>query len=79
MAVIDKKLYLLTMPKAMSRTNALPLDASSVWYAYADMEAYAKSNPTAYVGQVLSLVDEANNSATAYVIVDTCLVRMRRS
>lgn len=71
MAVIDKKLYLLTMPKAMSRTNALPLDASSVWYAYADMEAYAKNNPTAYVGQVLSLVDEANNSATAYVIVDT--------
>lgn len=48
----------MSMPKAMSRGYAIPLDASSVWYSYDEMANYAKNSPIAYVGQILSLVTE---------------------
>ena len=58
MALIEKNQYTMSMPKAMSRGYAIPLDASSVWYSYDEMANYAKNNPIAYVGQILSLVTE---------------------
>lgn len=71
MALIDKKLYTMSMPKAMSRGYAIPLDASSVWYNYDEMVAYAKNNGVAYIGQILSLIDESNdNKVAAYIITD---------
>lgn len=70
MAVLDKNIVSMSMPKAMSRGNPIALDASAVWYTYADLENYAKTSPVAYVGQILSLVDEEQQTATAYIITD---------
>lgn len=50
MAVLDKNIVSMSMPKAMSRGNPIALDASAVWYAYTDLENYAKTSPVAYVG-----------------------------
>lgn len=70
MAVLDKNVISMSMPKAMSRGNPIALDASAVWYTYAELENYAKTSPVAYVGQILSLVDEEQQTATAYIITD---------
>lgn len=71
MAFIDKNIAAMSMPKALRRGNAIPLDASAVWYTREEMEAYAATNPVAYVGQILSLVDaEDNNKVTAFIITD---------
>lgn len=67
MATIRKSVASAAIPRAVRRSNAFPLDASAVWYSYGEMADYAASNPTAYVGQILSLVDE-KGEATAYVI-----------
>ena len=72
MAVIDKNILSMAMPKAMKRGNPIPLDASAVWYSLSELKNYAATNPVAYVGQILSLVDADNNNAvTAYIIIDT--------
>ena len=72
MAVIDKNILSMAMPKAMKRGNPIPLDASAVWYSLSELKNYAATNPVAYVGQILSLVDAENdNAVTAYIIVDT--------
>ena len=72
MAVIDKNILSMAMPKAMKRGNPIPLDASAVWYSLSELQNYAATNPVAYVGQILSLVDADNNNAvTAYIITDT--------
>ena len=71
MAVINKIFVSMSMPKAINRGSAIPLDASSVYFTYDEMAAYAASNPIAYVGQILSLVDSENsNQVTAYIITD---------
>ena len=71
MAFIDKNIAAMSMPKALRRGNAIPLDASAVWYTREEMETYAATNPVAYVGQILSLVDaEDNNKVTAFIITD---------
>lgn len=67
MATIRKYVASTTIPKAVRRSYAFPLDASAVWYSYSEMANYAANNPTAYVGQIVSLVDEQGN-ATAYII-----------
>lgn len=67
MATIRKNVASTTIPRAVRRSNAFPLDASAVWYSYGEMANYAASNPTAYVGQILSLIDE-KGEATAYII-----------
>lgn len=67
MATIRKNVASTTIPRAVRRSNAFPLDASAVWYSYGEMANYAASNPTAYVGQILSFIDEKGN-ATAYII-----------
>lgn len=71
MAIINKKGTYLVMPQSFKRNNAIPLDLTSVWYDYSSMEAYAQSNVTAYVGQILTLVEEENNTASLYVIKDS--------
>ena len=71
MAFIDKNIAAMSMPKALRRGNAIPLDASAVWYTREEMENYAATSPVAYVGQILSLVDADNsNAVTAYVIAN---------
>lgn len=49
---IDSK-NLLVWVKAMSRGQALPLDASEVYSTYAEAENYASTSPIAYPGQTI--------------------------
>ena len=71
MAVIKKDGNFMGLPMNVARGNPIPLDKSEIWYSYAEMEAYAKTDPVAYVGQILGLVDEVNDVATAYIILNT--------
>lgn len=64
----------MSMPKAMNRSNASPLDASAVWTSLEELRQYAATSPVAYVGQILSLVayeDEQITDVKAYIIKDT--------
>ena len=71
MATIDKLYKSMGLPMNIKRGNPWPLDASSLWYSYDEMKAYAEDAAgVSYVGQVLALVDEEKNIATAYIIAD---------
>ena len=70
MAVIKKDGGYMALPINVKRGNPIPLDASSIWYSLTDMQAYAKTDATAYVGQILTLVDEANATAKGYIILN---------
>ena len=71
MAKIDKLYKSMGLPMNIKRGNPWPLDVSSLWYSYDEMKAYAEDAAgVAYVGQILALVDETNNSAEAYIIAD---------
>ena len=56
----------MEFPLAMKRQGAFALDPSTVWPTLADAQNYAKTNPTAYVGQMLSVV--VDGVATSYTI-----------
>lgn len=56
----------MEFPLAMQRQDAFALDPTSVWPSLAEAQNYAKTNPTSYIGQVLSVV--ADGTATAYTI-----------
>lgn len=71
MAFIKEMTAPASMPKALKRTNALPLDSSAVWYSLDELETYAKEGATAYVGQIVSLVDQEANTSVAYMIANT--------
>ena len=58
----------LGFPLNFRRGNPNPLDNSSVWASLADAQNYAQTSPVAYVGQVLTVVDAENNTATVYSI-----------
>lgn len=63
MAIESKNL--LVWVKAMSRAQALPLDASSVWSAYEGENSalnYARNNLTAYHGQIVTVAPEGEES-----------------
>ena len=61
----------MALPSSIKRGNPAPLDVSEIWFSYEEMAAYAATNATAYVGQQMALVDEENNTATAYIILNT--------
>lgn len=71
MAVIKKDGNFMGLPMNVARGNPIPLDKSEIWYSYEAMELYAQTDPVAYVGQILGLVDEAAGTATAYIILNT--------
>jgi predicted nucleic acid-binding Zn-ribbon protein len=72
MAVIKTNGGYNALPISYKRGNPIPLDKSAVWYDYDAMVAYATTDPTAYVGQILSLVDTTEeNAAKVYVILNT--------
>lgn len=70
MAVIKKDGNIMALPLSISRGNPIALDATQVWYEKTQMEAYAKTDPTAYPGQYLTFVDEENKTVEAYVIAN---------
>ncbi len=71
MAVIKKDGNIMNLPMSIERNNPIPLDSSAIWYSFVEMSTYAESSPRAYVGQILGLVDEQSNTATAYIITST--------
>lgn len=71
MAIIKKDGNFMGLPMNIARGNPIPLDKSEIWYSYEAMLDYAATDPVAYVGQILGLVDEANGSAKAYIILNT--------
>ena len=71
MAHINKNVSTMAMPSGMNRMGQFPLDMSSVYYDRASLEAYATSGAIAYVGQIVSLVDETNKKVTVYSIQNT--------
>ncbi len=70
MATIKKNYTPSSLPVAFSRGEPIPIDKSLVWYSFEELKTYAESGATAYVGQVLSFVDEESGTATVYVIAD---------
>lgn len=71
MAVIKKDGGYMGLPISIARGNPIPLDNSEIWYNFDEMVEYAKSNPIAYVGQILGFVDESKGTAKAYIILNT--------
>lgn len=48
---------------AIARTNPLPLDANEIFKSVADMEAYIRSNPLSYPGQIVVVLGETETAA----------------
>lgn len=66
MAVIKNDAAYMGFPLSIKRGNPAPVDTTAVWYNKTELEAYAKSGATAYVGQILTLV--ADNKCEAFMI-----------
>lgn len=66
MAKIMNDAAYMGFPLSIKRGNPAPVDTTAVWYSKSDLETYAASGATAYVGQVLTLV--ADNKCEAYMI-----------
>ena len=60
----------LGFPLNFRRGNPNPLDNSSVWASLEAAQNYAQTDPVAYVGQILTVVDNAGGVATVYAIQD---------
>lgn len=56
----------MALPINIKRGNPIPLDTTAVWYNRSELETYAATGATAYVGQVLTLV--ADNKCEAFMI-----------
>lgn len=65
----DKNFSKMEFPLGMKRQDAFPLDDSSVFYSMTEAQTYAQTNPTAYVGQIISVV--ADGVSTIYQIKNT--------
>ena len=66
MATIMNDAAYMGFPLSIKRGNPAPVDTTAVWYNKTELETYAASGATAYVGQILTLV--ANNKCEAYMI-----------
>ena len=60
----------LGFPLNFRRGNPNPLDNSSVWASLESAQAYAANDPVAYVGQIITVVDNTAGIATVYSIQD---------
>ncbi|MBQ8570259.1 MAG: hypothetical protein IJ444_01975 [Kiritimatiellae bacterium] len=60
----------LGFPLNFRRGNPNPLDNSSVWATLEAAQNYAATDPVAYVGQILSVVDNENGKVDVYSIQD---------
>lgn len=55
MATIMNDAAYMGFPLSIKRGNPAPVDTTAVWYNKTELETYAKSDATAYVGQILTL------------------------
>lgn len=65
----EKNSAFMEFPMAFSRQDSFPLDKTSQYGSYVEAQTYAQTSPLAYVGQVLSVVE--NGEAKQYQIKDT--------
>lgn len=65
---ITKVFPFMEFPLSMSRQGDFPLDKSSLWWDLEEATNYAKNDPTAYPGQPITVVNEAENTVTLFVI-----------
>lgn len=68
MATIMNDAAYMGFPLSIKRGNPAPVDTTAVWYNKAELETYAASGATAYVGQILTLYTDGK--AEAYMIAD---------
>ena len=66
MATILNDAAYMALPMNIKRGNPIPLDTTAVWYSKSELETYAASGATAYVGQILTLY--ADSKCEAYMI-----------
>ena len=66
MATIMNDAAYMGFPLSIKRGNPAPVDTTAVWYDKTELETYATSGATAYVGQILTLI--ADGKAEAYMI-----------
>ena len=66
MATILNNAPYMGFPLSIKRGNPAPVDTTAVWYNKTELETYAASGATAYVGQILTLVADSN--CEAYMI-----------
>lgn len=66
MAKIMNDAAYMGFPLSIKRGNPAPVDTTAVWYDKTELETYAASGATAYVGQILTLV--ADSKCEAYMI-----------
>ena len=66
MATILNDAAYMALPMNIKRGNPIPLDTTAVWYDKTELETYAASGATAYVGQILTLY--ADGKCEAYMI-----------
>ena len=66
MATILNDAAYMSFPLSIQRGNPAPVDTTAVWYNKTELETYAASGATAYVGQILTLV--ADSKCEAYMI-----------
>ena len=58
----------MALPLSIRRGNPFPVDEYSVWYDMGELTTYATTSPVAYVGQIVTLVNEDENTVEAYMI-----------
>ena len=68
MATIMNDAAYMSFPLSIKRGNPAPVDTTAVWYNKTELETYAASGATAYVGQILTLYTDSK--AEAYMIAD---------
>lgn len=66
MATILNDAAYMGFPLSIKRGNPAPVDTTAVWYNKTELETYAASGATSYVGQILTLV--SGGSCEAYMI-----------
>ena len=66
MATIMNDAAYMGFPLSIKRGNPAPVDTTAVWYNKTELETYAASGATAYVGQILTLI--ADSKCEAYMI-----------
>lgn len=66
MATILNNAPYMGFPLSIKRGNPAPVDTTAVWYNKTELETYAATGATAYVGQILTLV--ADSKCEAYMI-----------
>ena len=56
-------------PNSFKRQGAFPLDSTLCWYSLDAAKAYAQTDKTAYVGQIITVIED--NSVKHYSIINT--------